>query len=312
MTKDNFIQRSYIVHNNRYQYNNVMYVDTNTKVTITCPEHGEFEQRPYSHLEGRGCPKCNWRDKKAKTSKTLIRQATKTHNNFYNYDKVIYNGPNTPVLVVCPKHGEFKIRLWNHAKGDRCPLCGAGKRRTTNDFIVLANEVHGNKYDYSLVEYKSAKKKIIIICPIHGEFKITPDQHLGHHKQGCPKCKASKGEREIYRVLVKTGITNFICEKQFESCVAPGTNLPLRFDFYLPDHNLLIEYDGQAHYKKVNYSGSLTENEMKSRLKRTNQLDKIKDQYAIDNEYDLLRIPYWKFSNIASIIYQAIHTSMLL
>jgi hypothetical protein len=98
------------------------------------------------------------------------------------------------------------------------------------------------------------------------------------------------------------GVIDLVCEKQFSDLFAPDTNLPLRFDFYLPNHNLLIEYDGEGHFMEVNFSGSLSNDLTKQRLKRMQYLDDIKNQYAQSNQYILLRIPYWEFENIETIL----------
>lgn len=233
----------------------------------------------------------------------FIEQARKVHGDFYDYSKSTYQGQHYELTIRCPLHGLFNMRPNNHVRGkQRCPLCGAGKKRTTRDFVILAKEVHGENYDYSQVTYKSAKTNVNVICPEHGLFKITPDSHIGWYRQGCPRCKASRGERAIFRELVKIGITNFVCEKSFDGLVTSDTKLPLRFDFYLPEQNLLIEFDGHAHFDMVNYSGKMSTVEMKKRLSRTKQLDKIKDKWAVDNNITLLRIPYWEYNNILIIL----------
>lgn len=88
----------------------------------------------------------------------------------------------------------------------------------------------------------------------------------------------------------------------FDSCWTQDTNLPLRFDFYLPEQNILIEYDGQGHFKKVNYSGKMSDREMQQRLNRTQQLDEIKNTWAKKNNIKLVRIPYWEYKNIPTIV----------
>ena len=237
------------------------------------------------------------------TLEDFVYRAQEVHGNRYNYTEAVYEGQHKDLTIICEKHGSFQQRPVNHVHGKQgCPLCGSGKKRTTNDFVTLAREVHGSRYDYSQVKYRSATTKVKIVCNAHGIFEQTPDMHCFSAAQGCPRCKASLGESKIYRTLMEMGIINFTCEKTFDGCVAPDTNLPLRFDFYLPGHNLLIEYDGQAHFEKVNYSGNLTEKEMVLRLKRTQKLDKIKTKWAKDNGIKLLRIPYWKNKDIQPML----------
>lgn len=237
------------------------------------------------------------------TLEDFVCRAQEVHGNLYNYTESVYKGQHQDLTIICEKHGSFQQRPINHVRGKQgCPLCGSGKKRTTKDLITLAKEAHGSRYDYSQVKYKNATTKVQIVCKQHGMFEQTPDMHCFSATQGCPHCKASLGERKIYKTLMEMGIINFVCEKTFEGCVAPDTNLSLRFDFYLPDHNLLIEYDGQAHFEKVNYSGNLTKKEMTQRLKRTQKLDKIKTKWAKDTGIKLLRIPYWEYEKIESLI----------
>lgn len=106
----------------------------------------------------------------------------------YDYSKVDYKKAKTPVIVICPIHGEWKCNPDNHISKLRgCPECGGSQLKTTDDFIRDAQSVHGDTYDYSKARYLNAKEKIGITCPIHGVFWMTPDAHI-NGKQGCPKC----------------------------------------------------------------------------------------------------------------------------
>ncbi len=237
------------------------------------------------------------------TTPIFIERANIVHNNAYDYSETKYVAQHSPVTIICPKHGPFNMRPVNHVAGRQgCPLCGSGKKRTTADFITLAKEVHGDRYDYSLVTYKSAITKVKIICPIHGAFNQTPDMHCFSARQGCPSCKASTGERKIYTTLKDIGITDFICEHTFVGLKNPKTNRPLHYDFFIPELNVLIEYDGQQHHKCVNFSGNLTTKEMNSRLKQAKYLDALKSQYANANGYTLIRIIHTDFDKIERIL----------
>ena len=121
----------------------------------------------------------------------FIKRALLKHGNTYSYDKLIFNGINTKVLITCYKHGDFEQLAHSHLSGSGCSKCSFdkihnGKILTTDDFIQKAKKVHGDKYDYSKVEYFNNVTKVKIICPIHGEFEQTPQ----HHKRGseCKKC----------------------------------------------------------------------------------------------------------------------------
>ena len=121
------------------------------------------------------------------TTEDFIKKAKEVHGDKYDYSKVVYKGNRTLVTIVCPIHGEFQQKPSNHLSGNGCPDCSGNKRLTTEDFIKKAREVHGDKYDYSKVKYVNTSTKVCIVCPEHGEFQQTPNDHLGG--KGCPNCK---------------------------------------------------------------------------------------------------------------------------
>ena len=178
-TTEDFIKRAREVHGNKFDYSKTVYKDTKTEVCIICPEHGEFWQKPEVHLTSKnGCPKCYGKNK---TTEDFIKEAKKVHGDKYDYSKTIYKGA---LEKVCIKDKTTNIEFWqlpnNHLK------CDGSKFMTTESFILKAREVHGDKYDYSKVNYTKSGEKVCIICPIHGEFWQTPKNHLGGN--GCPKC----------------------------------------------------------------------------------------------------------------------------
>lgn len=230
-TKEEFINCAKIVHNNQYDYSLVDYVNNNTKVKIICPTHGVFEQAPVKHINAKqGCRKCSnikTHLVQKKDITTFISEATQIHGNKYNYSKVDYKSNRTYVNIICPTHGVFKQTPSNHLRGKGCKYCGGTAKLDTPLFVYKAIGVHGNKYDYSLVNYKGGGSKIKIICPIHGVFEQTPNNHLSK-EQGCYKCldkiyntdsfieKCSKihNYRYDYSLVSYCGITssiNIIC-----------------------------------------------------------------------------------------------------
>lgn len=123
--------------------------------------------------------------------KTFIEKANKKHNCRYDYSKVEYVDSKTKVCIICPEHGEFWQTPNTHVSGSICPKCANQHRGDTfrsnrDTFIKKAAELHNCRYGYSKVVYKSSMDKVIIICPEHGEFEMTPMCHL--LGQGCPKC----------------------------------------------------------------------------------------------------------------------------
>lgn len=191
LTQEQFTTRAKEIHgDNRYDYSKVEYVDSRTKVIITCPEHGEFEQAPSKHLRGQGCSKCRYdslADKYKTTVEEFIIKSNEVHGDKYTYGKVDYIGSKFKVIITCSEHGDFEQSPNSHLSGIGCPHCAnESKKLTQESFIQKANEVHDNKYDYSKVEYVSNRNKVKIGCHTHGEFEQVASNHL--QGQGCPSC----------------------------------------------------------------------------------------------------------------------------
>ena len=283
LTLNNFIRKSDEIHKHKYNYSKVEYVNYRTKVCVICPEHGEFWQTPHAHLNGQGCPYCNGNIKL--TTQDCIKRAKEKHFNKYDYSKFIYNGYDVKSCIICPEHGEFWQTPHAHLLGCGCPKC-CRLYQTTEDFIEKAREVHGDKYDYSKVEYVNNKTKVCIICPEHGEFWQNPNNHL--HGQNCPYCKNSFLENEI-SILLKENKITYEQEKTFEWLRDTGC---LYLDFYLPDYNIAIECQGEQHFKPVDFFGG------EEQFKRRQELDFIKHKLCINNGikiiyYSTIDLPYF-------------------
>ena len=127
---------------------------------------------------------------KKKTKEEFIKNATEKHKGKYDYSKVDYVNKRTKVCIICPEHGEFWQTPSSHLQGKGCPICGGTSALTKEELIKKARKVHGNKYDYTKVEYMNNKTKVCIICPEHGEFWQATSSHL--RGRGCHKCKGDK------------------------------------------------------------------------------------------------------------------------
>lgn len=135
------------------------------------------------------------------TTQEFIERANKVHNGEYDYSKVEYVGGKKKVCIICTDHGEFWQEATSHLNGCRCPKCAIDSARIGNgNFIKRANVVHNYKYDYSKVDYKRCDDKVCIICPEHGEFLQTPNNHL--KGQGCPKCGLGKRKKGVLGIGV--------------------------------------------------------------------------------------------------------------
>lgn len=191
-----FIEKAIKIHGNKYDYSLVEYKSPKIKIKIICKEHGIFEQRYDVHLRGSNCKKCTDKSNSIKntmSTSNFVIKANKIHNNFYNYDKVIYVHSNNEVLITCPIHNDFLQKASNHLQGKGCSKCGIlsiikKKQWTLDKFIKKAKEIHKDKYDYSLFEYKGNHQlKIKIICKNHGIFEQSIDTHI-NQKSGCSTC----------------------------------------------------------------------------------------------------------------------------
>ena len=242
-SKEDFIKKTREVHGNKYDYSKVEYVNSQTKVCIKCPEHGEFWQVPYSHLNGRGCPKCS--GCYVPTTEEWIVSARKVHGDKYDYSKVDYKNERTKVCIICHEHGEFWQNPGDHLNGSACPKCSKCIP-TKEEWFAEARKVHGNKYDYSKVDYVNSRTKVYIICPEHGKFRQTPNSHL--RGCACPKCNLSHLERDAMNYLDEVGIT-YDYQKRFDWLGLQS------LDFYLPDYNVGIECQGEQHFFPVDFAG---------------------------------------------------------
>ena len=200
LTKEEFLEKSRKAHGDKYDYSKVEYKNNREKVCIICPEHGEFWQIPLKHMKGQGCAKCSHRSY-AYTNDEFIERARKTHGDKYDYSKVEYKNGRKKVCIICPVHGEFWQLPNDHIRGSGCPKCQKSYKLNTETFIQRAKDVHGDKYDYSKVEYKNNSTKVCIICPVHGEFWQNPNNHLS--KNGCPTCHRDK-ERQMNEFIERS------------------------------------------------------------------------------------------------------------
>jgi Zn finger protein HypA/HybF involved in hydrogenase expression len=192
---DTFVQKARNVHGWNYDYSKVKYKNSGTKVTIICPEHGEFRQVPNSHLRGAGCPKCGDKrtaQKKRRSFESFVTQANAVHDGVYRYYKTAYEGVHKKTRIRCAAHGDYYQQPANHMSGQGCPLCGREKRgqvrteRWLEGLLDKFYQVHGERYDYSEVDATNSITAITVICEKHGQFSVRPSNHLTGH--GCPKC----------------------------------------------------------------------------------------------------------------------------
>ena len=287
LTKEEFIEKAKKCHDNFYDYTKVKYINYSTKVKVGCTIHGIFEITPGNHIhkdKPRGCKECghiSTSEKQQMPEEDFLLACINFHEGHYDYSKVKYTGVFNKIIIICPIHGEFSQIARVHFLGSGCQKCGIekvgeSKRSNTKDFIRKAIKVHGDEYDYSKSLYgQNNMEKVEIVCKKHGVFKQSPGKHLSG--DGCPKC-FNKNEGRIAEYLLKTNIVyrEFSIENK-------------RYDFMLPDFNILIERDGEQHYKLV----TIFARGHKDYLGKQQKNDKLKTKLAKEAGFKISRIPYW-------------------
>lgn len=273
---ETFVERANIIHNNKYNYSKVIYNGIYELITIVCPIHGEFKQKPNDHLSGNGCSKCG----KVFKYNTLsfIEQANNVHNNLYNYSNVNYIDSHTKVNIICKIHGMFEQTPNSHLSGSGCNECGriiSSKKQTwnNNDYIDKIKKIHSDTYDYSLVNYTGINNLIVIKCKQHGIFEQKARTHL--LGSGCSKCK-NKTEGKIYDNLK----IYYNINHQFRASWCKNKK-QLPYDFMMEEQKIIIELDGKQHFEQV-WNWKLPEEQYEN--------DKFKQECANKNGYSVIRL----------------------
>lgn len=230
----------------------------------------------------------------------FLEKSTQNFGDLYDYSETPEQFSYKDwVPIICPKHGRFEQKARTHVAGSGCPKCAheirerkqySRNRHSKEQFIERSRKTHGTKYDYSKTIYRGQMKLVTITCPIHGEFEQIANNHI--HGNGCSRCSDSRGERTI-RLLLEEMCIEYQQQKTFPDCKNFNRTKPnvLPFDFYLPRHNILIEFDGKHHFEPVTFNG-ISADEAERLHKETVQNDAIKSAYAVDRGYVLVRIPY--------------------
>ena len=245
---NDFIKRSNEKHGDKYDYSQSdISGGVHKPLKIICPKHGEFYQAPAEHMAGADCPKCAYErvhNAQRKTQDSFIEQAKKVWGDRYDLSKVIYLGAKEKICVICPQHGEFWIYPNDFLHGHGCQACGGVKKLDTETFIERAKRLFGDKYSYNNVNYKNYSAYVDITCPIHGDFKITPRNFFNGY--GCPKCAQSHLEKTVEIFFSQKNL-------EFKYQYKPLWAGKLRFDFYLPHYNAIIECQGRQHFMQIDY-----------------------------------------------------------
>jgi hypothetical protein len=301
-SKEIFVEQAIKIHHDAYDYSLVNYINTKTKISIRCIRHDSiFQQTPQSHLNKNGCPICG-REGTAAYQRSNTKDFTEKLKNLYgekyDYSRIDYLGNRIKIWLKCNIHDEWNKVIpsvvLNGSGG--CPKCSieikSRKRKSnTADFTEKAKSIHGDRYTYDLVVYETARGKVSIKCVEHNKiFKMTPNLHLSG--SGCPWCNRSKMENEIEKILNEFKI-EYVQQKTFKDCKYKNK---LRFDFYLPQYNTVIEYNGKQHYEPIEFYGG------KKKFIERNIRDMIKRNYCKKYGINFIEIPYWMENKIEKYI----------
>lgn len=289
-----FIKKANQTHNNKYDYSLIKeYEGVMKKYPIKCPVHGVWEVSLDNHINKMSsCPKCKGRDF---SFEEKIEEAARIHNNKYDYSLIVENfGTKEKVPIICKKHGRYDQVWSNHTHQKQgCPECREYRKKISLEEIKERIIKLNTGFEYKWDSFKGYYEKIDIKCPKHGWFKQQVSNHL--FGQRCPVCVRSIGEDSI-ACFLKNNKIKYETQKTFEGCVNPKTNYKLRFDFFIPKLNLCIEYDGELHYKSVEYFGG------DDALEKSQYLDNFKSEFCKNNGVNLLRIAYFDFKQIENLL----------
>jgi hypothetical protein len=270
------------------------YIDANTPTEHYCEVHKIISNIiPYNALHGAGCVQCH--------SERISNQRLKSESEYVAELSVnnptvklvgTYIDARTPVAHYC----EIHQIIWDIAptaalQGQGCQHCkneriGNALRKSEEQYIKELSIINPNIILCG--KYQNSNTPTLHRCLIHDyKWLPTPSNILGGH--GCPKCNESKGEVQITRWLAQHKMMN-IPQKRFSDCFDVK---PLPFDFYIPDSNICIEYQGEQHYRPVNFGG-ISDEEAYNSFLTTQYHDEIKRNYCIKNNIKLICIPYWE------------------
>lgn len=286
LTLEEFITKAKIIHGNKYDYSKVIYNGCSCNVCIICPIHGEFWQKPVKHLQGHGCIFCSHAFKITKNE--LITRSIEKYNNKYDFSKIEeFKNNKSYISVICHKkdkngieHGIFKTRIDKFLQGCGCPKCGGTKLKTSEEFIQESKKLYGNKYDYFKVNYKNNYTCVEIKCNHCNKiFRKRPHDFL--QGQECPFCKNYKMEKDVAQCLEKKGIFYI---KQFSFL----ENKKRHYDIFIPSLQLIIECQGEQHFKPTSFSSNQSQNEIESNFIKQINRDIEVYELAVKNNINII------------------------
>lgn len=295
--KQDFIKIATKKYGNQYDYSRCIFsLEKNPELEIICSCGTTFLKRQSTFLHGFGCPVCSQKKIKYLNKEDYIKQAKEKYGDKYDYSKFILEDRNKKVTIICniDNHGEFETRYIDHLRGNGgCPKCKnllIKEKRTTShqEFLKRMEKLYEDTYDFSTSKYIGTYDQVEFICPNHGKVTMKPKRL--YKGLGCTLCNLERKQSlgcEIIECFLKQNEITYKKEKTFDSC-KDKNRLP--FDFYLIDKNILIEYNGQQHYRDC--SGYFA-----NALSYVQKHDAIKVKWCKENNIPLIIIKYNEYKN---------------
>ena len=287
MTNEEKIAKAREVHGDKYVYEIEYYKNGNEKcVNIICSEHGLINRHGkkldmFAHItRKRGCGKCRGKGLSREERIELFREV---HGDKYDYSRYVMRRNKDVITIGCPDHGWVtSVTQLDHQRGTGCIYCGGTAPLNTEVFIERAKEIHGDRYDYSAVEYESFSSYVTIICGKHGPFPQKPSDHLS--PRNCPHCGAearashsqSKNEKRMSKILK---------HKYPDLKILTGDRTTLgngwELDIAIPELDFYIEWNGSYWHNK----SEIAEKDLWKKEKMGDRLLQIWDDTKSDKRF---------------------------
>lgn len=313
--QEEFIRRSREKFPGKFDYSETLFVDMNTPVILICNIHGRILQTPKTHLNSKhGCPECALQNTRL-TQEEFIRRSILKYGNKFDFSKTKFINFTTPVIIICPIHGEFSV-LPKIFLADQviygCPKCGNSKkgdwmRVSEEEFLKKCEYIYGvGRFDFSRMNFIDMSKEVCIIChekdPItgkeHWEFWVSPTRFINDNL-GCPQCssglKQSKGEFFIETFLKQHDISFKSNVRNTEIFGRTQNYVYIDFCFIYLSKEIWIEYNGGQHYKYEKFFHESYEDYLNQKRRDANVR-----KYCEENNIFLIEIPYF-YKNQAEI-----------
>lgn len=332
-----WIKQANLKFNNKFDYSKVELVNSDTRVTIICPEHGEFKMIKRTHLNSEyGCIECMKIGKELKHQQRYVidieewkKRCNLKFNNKFDYSKVESKKVTDKIIIICPDHGEIEsTREYHEVSATGCKYCGGSAKLSTSEFIKKCEEIYPNRFVYNNVDYKNIDSPVIITCKIHGDFETLPNNFIRRiygKYIGCSKCNELKGDADckLYYIklknqnLWKIGVTRNTVEYRFGPNIKYFDIKTLKY-FNCNSYESAIKYEEMilTHFKShinedINILGNSGGYSEVIKIDPINYIKLIYSKYNkfynflnnLDIEYEIIKHEFLNLFKINSIIF---------